>query len=244
MNKILFMSGEWSESVGDLHTFNRRVINLLTTCRLYLDHVKHNIREMLGNGSNAELKFVNATHEEYDTYLGYRALESLRNYVQHRGFPVHQINLSGRNLEEHGASVGRTIVIPFINTATLRQDGGFKPSVLTELEQMGELVDLRPLVREYIASIGRIHQVLRDEIRGNIGAWEAIIRNAQTEYRKTGASDLTALAAVHENEHGQTVEHVQLFDDFMLRRKALMQKNYSVAHCARHFVSNASHVPL
>lgn len=44
-SKMLFQNhvSDWSVSVSDIHLVNRRLINLLTTSRLYFDQIAHDI---------------------------------------------------------------------------------------------------------------------------------------------------------------------------------------------------------
>ena len=42
----------------------------------------------------------------------------------------------------------------YSETRYLREDGGFKNEVLEELENRGGKVDLKPLVRQYVAALG------------------------------------------------------------------------------------------
>lgn len=75
-----FFSRSWSETMVSLHGINRRIVNLLTTSRLYFDQVPHNIRQIYGRKSRSPLEtlFMRTKSEEYDGHLGYRAMEEFR----------------------------------------------------------------------------------------------------------------------------------------------------------------------
>ena len=77
-----------SEVIADIHLFNRRIINLLTTSRLYIDHTPHHLTAIFGDNSPEEQQFKSRRSTHYDNSLSYRLLEALRNYVQHRGLPL------------------------------------------------------------------------------------------------------------------------------------------------------------
>jgi 5-keto 4-deoxyuronate isomerase len=88
VRNMLFHDFEWSSGVNDIHSINRRIINLLTTCRLYMDQVCHNIHTIYGSGSAQAIAFKTQSSNEYDSVFGYRVMEAMRNYVQHRGLPI------------------------------------------------------------------------------------------------------------------------------------------------------------
>jgi hypothetical protein len=63
--------------------------NLLTAARLYVDSLNHNVRECVPNVPDAEGTVRKFFSKEYDENKEYRFMEALRNYVQHRGLPIH-----------------------------------------------------------------------------------------------------------------------------------------------------------
>ena len=83
----------WSDFRAAVQRFNRRLANLLTTCRLYLDQVRHDLSGF--NDPTLSEAFKTLKSAEYDGRLGYATLEALRNYYQHRGLPVSGLSYPG-----------------------------------------------------------------------------------------------------------------------------------------------------
>lgn len=241
LGNVLSGPAGWSESIGRLQVFNRRMINLLTTCRLYLDQVIHNIREIFGDDSQVEAELKAETKKEYEKYFGYRVLEAMRNYVQHRGFPIHRVVLNANRIEEGDQFAIRHVVIPQIDVREVGKDKKFKVSVLKEMEPQGRYIDVRPLVRQYIASIGRIHDCARKRLEDRLTSDESTLTKADADYKQIGGQDSVGLAAVQLDYNGQTVDYIEIFDDFIERRKELMRRNRNVTHYGLHFVTNAVH---
>jgi len=73
-----------------------RLVNLLTSARLYLDHLSGHIRECLPQQSNITCLVKSLCSVEYDNRPEYRFMEALRNHVQHRGLAVHLVKLLSR----------------------------------------------------------------------------------------------------------------------------------------------------
>jgi hypothetical protein len=109
-------------------------------------------------------------------------MKPMRNYIQHAGFPLHIVY--GTALVGEGDSqklrVGAT---PYIRVSLLGK--GFKSSVRTELEKLGENVEVRFLLRQYVASIRNIHEKLREHLRPDVEEWEATMFRAMERLEKT-----------------------------------------------------------
>ena len=78
----------WFDWVSDIHLFNRRIVNLLTTSRLYLDQAPQHLSASFRKESEYETRFRTLTAGKYDSSFAYRLLEALRNHAQHAGLPL------------------------------------------------------------------------------------------------------------------------------------------------------------
>jgi hypothetical protein len=242
LNHMVFSDRDWSSSIGEIHLINRRLINLLTTCRLYMDQVPHNIKSIYGNDVLA-----NAVKQEmsrqYDMNLGYRVLEALRNYVQHRSLPIQRLtHTASRQGEESGVRI-RNIVTPSLDVNRLRADGKFKRSVLAELESIGNSVDVKPLVRGYIEAIGRIHLFIREMLTNDITIWESIVLRILDRYRKVSEREILSVAIVISDDSDKITESVMIFEDMIERRRWLRQKNQTLTHFSFHMITSEVEPP-
>ena len=68
----LFYTWEWSTLMGDLQTVNRRLANVLTMARLYIDSVRHDLNEVYGSGNALVSAMERAFQNANDSSLGYR----------------------------------------------------------------------------------------------------------------------------------------------------------------------------
>jgi hypothetical protein len=147
------------------HNIKRHLSNLLSSAKLYIDQTKHALSEMFGRSSSQYQRYIEATNEEYDKTLAYRTLEALRGYVQHRGLPTHSISFSCRLDESSpGRARNRHVVAFGLVPESIREDGGFKSSVLQELDSIVDKegkIELMPQIREHASGIARIHKDAR-----------------------------------------------------------------------------------
>ena len=100
----------------------RRIVNLLSACKLYLDQIIHHLSNIYGSDSEQIALVIEEKSNQYDNLLGYRVMEALRNHVQHRGYPIHTIKYSSRLVEDHVLYT----VIPQIEIKYFIDDKKFK----------------------------------------------------------------------------------------------------------------------
>lgn len=185
-DKMLFPNHilDWLISVNDIHLINRRLINLLTTSRLYIDQIKHDISSLYDENLELLEKIKTKISSEYDSKLGYRALEALRNYVQHRSLPVHLLSYTTENVDKTSNIQIKNVINPKINISELEDDTKFKKSVLKELKLLGKQIDLKLLIREYIQSLENIHIFIRELLHNDISRWDKCIDNVYKKFEK------------------------------------------------------------
>ena len=135
----------WFQEEGN--KINRRIVNLLSACRLYLDHSMHHLSNIYGKKSEHIESINKIMSEEYDSKLGYRVMEAMRNYVQHRGFPIHKWTYNSKRIEKQDKNQLLFTLTPFIKIQELQEDKKFKKSVLMEIEKSGVEIDSKPLIQ-------------------------------------------------------------------------------------------------
>lgn len=243
LERSLFFDPSWSAVISDIHTVNRRLANLLTTSRLYIDQVKHDISKIYGPESPASHDLREHLRTEHSDKLGYRVMEELRNYIQHRGLPTHRIDYPNKTSfsrnDDNEIEVGNIKwgVTPSLSVDILREDGRLKKSVLDELAGMGNYVPITPLVRQYIEAIGRVHERLRDSTSVDLAEWKERLQSLINRGKEFFRKDLTGVALVAVNGLSDYIESEQIFEDLMKRHAFLAQKNLALKRISIQFVS-------
>lgn len=236
LSSLYFSERSWSDFIDRMQDLNLEVMNLLSMCRTYVDHIPQHLSAIFGQDSAEKLSFIERTKAEYDTTLGYRALYALRNYVQHSGLPIHSMTFNNKWVDERKAC--NHSVSPYILTETLEKDGSFKRSVLSELKQIGERVDLRTLVLENMSSFSRLHKFVRTLVQEKVTQCDAILIGAQERFLSEHGGDILGLAAVKVDEVGSHVSVNSLFDDLIKRRQYLASKNRPMTNIEKHFITS------
>jgi len=228
-------SGDWIDFQDQRNHMNRRVVNLLSAARLYLDHTRHHLGKFESAVPGVKSNIEAAMSAQYDGCLGYRFMEALRNYVQHRGFPIHGVTY-GASRTDHGSAY---VVTPHIEWARLAEDGKFKATVLRELEFLGEKIDIRPFVREYMECLWNIHKIIRDYLQTVLNQSDKLIREAIERYQNELPTNdsIVGLAAVTRDGHTYGGA-IPLFEDLLDYRKSFEKKTRSLANLAKRYVSS------
>jgi hypothetical protein len=218
---------------------NRRLANVLTMARVYEDHTKQDLNTIYGMRNEVTEQLTQAFRTSYDESLGYRIMEALRNHVQHRAFPISEIQYPSEWQGHPGDPQARlrSRVVPRLDMQDLRESG-FKRSVLQELEQAANgLHDITFFLREYIEHLGRVHECLRGMCR-EVEDWRQTITETIARYRDFAGDGAIGIVAVAEDDAGAWPERVTIFAEPIRRLEHLRAKNRLLVNLSRRCISN------
>ena len=220
--------------------FDRRLMNILTAARKYLDAIKS-----LGHKISDEIEICDQIESckttQYDTCIGYRTMEWFRNIAQHTTEqPLHGTGFRSKWLEDHSEgehSIGITFSPKFLPTPRKAKH----KKVYRELCDKGENLDIRPLLREYIVSLSKVHEVYRSSVKRHLSRIEEeyssrFLKHLPDEDKE---SRLLLVKAIRKNAHGEEIEHVDIFQELMERRHFLEDKNGIQRNLSRRHVTSS-----
>jgi len=222
--KVIWHSHSHTSAMADMLLLERRIVNLLTSCRLYLDQTDHNVSTLFGNSSDELSEVRRFKNGLYDDNWGYRLMESARNYVQHVGFLVHSISHKGALRKDRGGR-GEQIAVPYARASALKTKAN--KIVQAELEKNGvEEIDLRGPIREYVSCLTELHEELKRIIHPLVGPARATYDKAWDEFSQLGNEKAfwVRLESVDESDNS-VVESVSVVIDFLETYDYLARKN-------------------
>jgi hypothetical protein len=173
---------EHSDSMLKRLSLDRRIVNLLTACRLYLDQTEHAISSLFGDSSTELASFRKLRKDLYGSHWGYRLMEAIRNHVQHAGLVAHGITHSMSSVDGRLKNYTQQTVSPTTNAETLATNPDFKKSVLEELRRFKQPIDLRPPLREYVSCLVRLHEHVREIMRARLEEDREVYEAAVKEF--------------------------------------------------------------
>lgn len=224
------------QNYGDFHfarhIFNTRMINLLTAARLYADHLGHHIKLIMGEDAGKSTKELFS--KQYDTFFEYRFMEALRNYVQHRGFPVHRTAHRGYLTEPISNDSRHVKVVDiYSQKKLLESDKRFKAEVQKE---MAEEVNLKHATRQYIECMSAVHAEIRKIIVAKVQGARELIENQFVRYTAKYGEETLGLAVMEVDESGicntkssLTLEWDDVRLDLIARNRGLKNLNLTYA---------------
>jgi hypothetical protein len=212
---------------------NRRLVNLLTATRLYVDQLERHVRRAVhDDDGDATWDAVKTSKSaEYDLHFEYRFMEELRNRTQHRGVPVDSISLGGgRDSDGHLAFQADV----YCTKEQIALDRKFKKSVLA---QMPDKVDLKLAVRVYVSALSNIHGAVRAGIASSVESSRALMAATIESYPPVEGPKPVGLQALC-FEGDQVADSFPLMLDWDDTRLKLVKKNRVLRGLAKHYVTS------
>jgi hypothetical protein len=187
----------------------RRLSNILSSARLYLDTLKNYSGTPLLHDSARLKRIQNAQNDEAVSSLIFRFVNEVRNHAQHSSLPVH--GLIGDHSDPHSEQITYS-VNPYIDVDELRNDKKFDTRILDELEQRdGDVIPLKPVLRSYIESLGTIQKKFRDNSDEPLQLALQLLHDARDRFIEAFPSEGTfALGAVRSNADHEWADIVYL----------------------------------
>lgn len=214
--------------------FNQRIVNLLTTSRLYIDQLSQHIK-----ACNLSIDVKSFFSYEYDNNFEYRFMEALRNYVQHRGLAVHLTKLGSNwtSLGDEGEMQFKTRV--YTKKDEVEKDSAFKKSVAKE---MPDKVDIIYASRSYIESISKVHCNMR-KILSDVAIYSRqIIEEVIHKYEKINnekCNGLSVIYSVNNEKYDEILDKFYITLEWDNIRIKLEKKNQSLVNLRKRFVSSS-----
>ena len=218
---------------------NLRVINLLSACKMYLDHSAHHLNNLFNKDDARLIGIIQERSNQYDMHLGYRAMEALRNHVQHRGYPIHATRYNSKMLDVEKRDKFLYSLTPLLDTATLEEDDKFNKKVLGELKMLGEAIDIKPLLRQYVESLGHIHQMVRTAIGPLAEDWGNTIQGTIQKFSDTFESKepLNGIRAVISTDATSFKDGIWISQNIIKYRQELEGKTPNLVNLSKRYVT-------
>ncbi len=180
---------------------NRHFANILTTTRLYIDQGTRYGKKLDRLFGESLVHFKSRISQQYDARLGFRVMEALRNFVQHRGDAVHQVSFNSYKeyVEGQMKIVKRTDA--YLEPSELREEKKFKVSVIEELEKLPSRLTAQHFLMEYLDGLRHVHEEFRASIKVKNAEANKCIFDAFDRYIAAGGDPL-GLLAVEQDDRG------------------------------------------
>lgn len=240
-----YRASNTSEEIFDdrLH-INRRVINILTAAKLYVDQIKQHVNALFPDDDGPIALLKGDLAAEREAHLSFRVVEELRHYAQHRGLPLQGLTHDSRWIDRDKAEQALEFNVRLmLNVNTLGGDRKFNKSVLAELQAIAPEIDVKPMIREYLGSLARVHLNLRTVLQGRLLSGNIVLDDAVERYRAAQPDMNTPVSlALVELKEGERRRDVLASYPHHVREyfPALQRRTSDLVNLALRFVSTRS----
>lgn len=206
--------------------------NLLSSARSFLDSTPMRLKAI--GGVALQARFVDATHRAYDSLPGYRLMEALRNYAQHRGSSINGMTW-GLSRSDKGGPLGDDFKLIHTVEARLHVDlieREFKAKdrpLLRQLAVKGS-INLTPLVREYVVGMNRVVREVREQLEKSEAVWHELNEKALAKLEVAGPGWAAGAVAI---DAEKVVDEIELTHRQKERTAKLRRKNGNLDHLVR-----------
>lgn len=216
-------------------TLNRRVINLMSSVKLYQDSLSHLIPKVFNNLLSKELNIKVLLSREYDSNKYYRFMETLRNYSQHNGLPVQLVTINLKKTNDKPIDLFEYSIDISSIKEKLLTDEKIKKSVIKEFD---EKIDLKTAVRNYIQCLSQVHCEIRELISKSVDENRINIKNVQDRHKLEfgGNSDYIEVIKIEVQE---VIEKNPLLLDWDTIRLDLTQQNKKLTNLTKKYVTSS-----
>ena len=146
-NKSIVWTGINREDLDNVFlNVNRLFLNYLSALRTFLDHTETFLNRKFGDDSSQFLEFKKILSFFYDNSFAYRFFYRLRNYAQHFGLPIDNLDFMTEYDSENN-SVNGTLKVTFDRDRLLLSYNKWS-IVKNDLELLEAKFDVAPLVSE------------------------------------------------------------------------------------------------
>lgn len=237
--KMIFDTPSYQHMYEIQSEINRRVVNLLTSTKLYYDHLEKHVRICMNCKKEYGKEVKSYFSEEYDTSFEYRFMEALRNHVQHYGLAVDSISLPSTWIGEDKTRELIHKLKIYSTKETLSQNKDFKKVVFNEMPSKVELVKA---IRIYVGSFSNVHRRVRELIQENVSSSRTDIEGVIVRYKEANKGDALGIYAymVEIDEPTATpIDKFPLLLDWDNVRLNLSQKNRPFPNISKWYVSGS-----
>lgn len=234
LNNMIHTNLTGNSALDAMQIINQKVLNLLSSARLYIDQISHELSSLEKELPGLKEEVLTRFSKEYDDKLSYRSMEALRNYTQHRSFPVTNISFNSKLIQETDPHTFCFQIEAKLKLSEIENDPKFKRSVYKELREKMDSINIIPMLRDYIECIGIIHEELRTTLNSHMGLWIKTIYEAIETGRANGKIHNLHIIRLKDDK---PVDKQAIFEDIIIRIKDLIKKNRSFKNMSKRYVS-------
>jgi len=237
---MIYRSYDFNSFQNTINTFNRTISNVIASGRAYVDMTKKSISTLSKIDDVISLDYILELKSIYEASIGYRVMDALRNYSLHHEFPVHYLTLGSEWIGDETDEKLRFSISPYVQTERLLRDKNFKRSVAKELSNIGDKIELKYLVRDYVEHISNFHFFIRDGLTDRIIQHEINYCDMHNIYGShfPNTEHSAPLASVLQECPSQYADVIEIQKEFSDYRRYFFSKHKKLTNLKCRYISS------
>jgi hypothetical protein len=240
MSHLAFTTFEYNEMLSSRNLISRRIVNLLSSVRLYRDALPQHVNNIFGARHVVAKQLSSAMKDASSLPMPYRMMEAIRNYTQHQELPIEGISFNTHSERDEATRTMKRLayrVIPKLNATEVSKRRGLSADVRIALAAAGPSIDPIQIIREAIEHIGTVHENFRKSIESQEKEWDNHLRNLLLKYIKRDKEKRPYGVAVGFLRSNGTISNEEyIVQDVLDYRKFLRLKNNTSANLSKRYV--------
>lgn len=220
INHVISSTPRYKDIDSALIPINTAILGYLTASRYFLDSTTRITQKLLNTDESNN--FTLYKNKIYDTVKGYRFIEALRNYVQHRDLPIQSWTyhnfLDGSALEVKAS--GATCLSLFALREKLEADQQFKKMALNGLP---ERIDIIHAIRFHMEELWQQYNYLC-KIFSDMGVISRVKYSMLIQQYKTNEDGVLTLYVCEQSKNGELITKEPIILDWDDVRIAAVKK--------------------
>lgn len=215
----------YDSSMRNKRLVARRVANLLSSCRTFIDQVKGHVRQIVDRA--ASKRIVQMIRTTDDSSVIYRLMEQLRNTIQHSSIPisVSPTLKRGESVDRNHCTCYSTIQL---SISSIKHEDKLTEIVREAVTSDADSIDITPYIRIYLDELSQVVYKIREEAKLQIQEWENAFAFAEQLLPETARIDPNrqALYLVSRmNDAPHSVERFYVSNEMLQHRQSLVLRS-------------------
>ncbi|MBS4022539.1 MAG: hypothetical protein KGZ79_08960 [Dethiobacter sp.] len=143
---------------------NRLILNFLSIFRTFLDHSEASIKKGHGKDSNQFRQFKDVCTEFYDNDFSYRFIYKLRNYAQHCGMPVGNLEVSSKLIEPDRKETQHSLKVFFNKEELLDRYDSWGKQLTLDIKKLSDNIE----ITVHINCVMKFIEIINSQIKENV----------------------------------------------------------------------------
>lgn len=217
---------------------NRRLMNIMTAAKAYQDHLNKCLKEILGEKGKYSKLYNEIWSELNRLSPQFRAMNCLRNYIQHYEFPVHGYSHSiAWNMKGGKKDAMKVNINLRVNVDSLLKDDKFRKDADGDVVSCLRSQSLSSIISTYVENIWSLHSEFRKKTNGFVLSSDAIVNEVFKFFGESfNIENADALAIYKIDDGGRISRQENMFRRVEEIRKHLYNKNSYLGSISRAYV--------